>query len=295
MKSTVYLAPPPHTGIHTAIMSRAVKLWHSGFTLESATDALHSWRGAYSFRRPVTDRELVEAISKAYRQPQASFGAPRLPRSATDKQTAWPPPDPQKRARLVSEGFCLYDLWELSPWKPTDSAQYTHFLLERLFPGDPLLCIGHTMSHFDTRPLSQWSELQRAQFLVPSPMRAQRGMKRDGSGESAHTLDNTGPRRFLVVDFDDHHGLNTHAAAAWFLAEKLPLALVLHSGGKGLHAWFLAEGRSESELRAFFSLAVECGGDPVLWGRSQFVRMPDGRRENGVIQRAYYFNREVLS
>jgi hypothetical protein len=48
-------------------------------------------------------------------------------------------------------------------------------------------------------------------------------------------------------------------------------------------------------LRAFFSLAVECGGDPVLWGRSQFVRMPDGRRENGVIQRAYYFNREVLS
>jgi hypothetical protein len=184
----------------------------------------------------------------------------------TDKQTAWPLPDPQKRARLVPDGFCLYDLWELSPWKPTDSAQYMHFLLERLFPGDPLLCIGHTMSHFDTRPLSQWSELQRAQFLVPSPMRALRGMKRDGSGESAHTLDNTGPRRFLVVDFDDKHGLNTHAAAAWFLAEKLPLALVLHSGGKGLDAWFLAEGRSEQELRAFFSLAVECGGAPSLCG-----------------------------
>ena len=151
------------------------------------------------------------------------------------------------------------------------------------------------MSLFDTRPLSQWAELQRAQFLVPSPMRALRGLKRDGSGESAHTLDNTGPRRFLVVDLEDLHGLDTHAAAAWFLSGKMPLALVLHSGGKGLHAWFLAEGRSEQELRAFFALAVECGGDPVLWGRSQFVRIPDGLRESGAVQRAYYFNREVLS
>ena len=189
----------------------------------------------------------------------------------------------------------MYDLWEQSPWKPQDSASYTHFLLERLFPGDPLLCVGHTMSLFDTRPLSQWAELHRSQFLVPSPMRALRGLKRNGSGESAHTLDNTGPRRFLVVDFDDQHGLDIHAAAAWFLGEKLPLALVLHSGGKGLHAWFLVEGRSEQELRAFFALAVECGGDPALWGRSQFVRIPDGLRENGVVQRAYYFNREVLS
>ena len=161
--------------------------------------------------------------------------------------------------------------------------------------GDPPLCIVQTMSHFDTRPLSKWSELHRAQFLVPSPMWALHGLKRDGSGESAHTLDNTGPRRFLVLDFDDNHRLNTHAAKGWFLAKKLPLALVLHSGGKGLHAWFLAENRSEQELRTFFSPTVECVGDPVLWGRSQFVRMPDGRRDNGTVQSAYYFNREVLS
>ena len=86
-------------------------------------------------------------------------------------------------------------------------------------------------------------------------------------------LDNTGPRRLLVIDFEDQHGLDTHAAGAWFLAE----------------------GRSESELRAFFALAVHCGGDPMLWGRSQFLRIPDGLRESGAVQHAYCFNRAVPS
>ncbi len=40
--------------------------------------------------------------------------------------------------------------------------------------------------------------------------------------------------------------------------------------------------------------AVSLGADPATWTRSQFVRMPDGTRDNGKRQTVYFFNGEVL-
>jgi hypothetical protein len=96
---------------------------------------------------------------------------------------------------------------------------------------------------------------------------------------SAHTLDNTGPRRFLVVEFDsgitDHH-----AALLLHLANYAPLVLAVHSGGKSLHGWFYCAGQPEDKVNRFFRYAVSLGADPSTWTRSQFVRMPDGKRDD---------------
>ena len=40
--------------------------------------------------------------------------------------------------------------------------------------------------------------------------------------------------------------------------------------------------------------AVSLGADRATWTRSQFVRMPDGTRDNGKRQTVYFFNPEVL-
>jgi hypothetical protein len=40
--------------------------------------------------------------------------------------------------------------------------------------------------------------------------------------------------------------------------------------------------------------AVSLGADAATWTRSQFVRMPDGLRENGNRQVVYFFNPEVM-
>ena len=40
--------------------------------------------------------------------------------------------------------------------------------------------------------------------------------------------------------------------------------------------------------------AVSLGADPATWTRSQFVRMPEGRRDNGQRQTAYFFNPKPL-
>lgn len=153
-------------------------------------------------------------------------------------------------------------------------------------------------------------------FIVPSPMTARTGLTKEGK-VSAHSLDNTGPRRFLVIEFDlkeaDKKGHDTKDAAfiRWaanrgqsisdisaalllHLAERAPLALAVHSGGKSIHGWFSAHGRPEELLRRFISYAVSLGADRALWTRSQFVRMPDGTRDNGNRQTVFFFNPEVI-
>lgn len=41
--------------------------------------------------------------------------------------------------------------------------------------------------------------------------------------------------------------------------------------------------------------AVSLGADHATWTRSQFVRLPDGTRDNGHRQAVYYFAPGVIS
>jgi hypothetical protein len=296
-KAVVSLSAPPEQGIHSAIMRNARKLWCAGFTQDSATRALLQWGEDYVFRRKVAPREILDAINTAYKTPFKKLFA-KCPKGVS-KSPQWPAPNPDKRSRLIDPQVDQYALWELSPWqRGNTSTLKTRFILERLFPGNPLVCMGWDVEVFDTLPLSEWRHPERMQVVVPSAMSARTGQKQDGSGESAHTLANTGPRRFLVVDFDDYDGRDIHAAAAWYLGTHLPLALVTWTGGKGLHAWFFVAGKSDPEILSFFSIACELGADPLLWGRSQFARVPDGSRDDdgrGTTQHVIYFNPEVCA
>ncbi|MBV9489782.1 MAG: hypothetical protein JO069_08670, partial [Verrucomicrobia bacterium] len=47
----------------------------------------------------------------------------------------------------------------------------------------------------------------------------------------------------------------------------------------------------------FIAYAHALGADPVTWSRHQFVRIPDGTRENGrrqTVYSVYFFNPEVI-
>jgi hypothetical protein len=67
---------------------------------------------------------------------------------------------------------------------------------------------------------------------------------------------------------------------------------VCHSGGKSLHGWYACFDRTEEENREFMAWAVRLGADRQTWVRSQFVRMPDGTRQNGKRQSIFYFDPE---
>jgi hypothetical protein len=100
-------------------------------------------------------------------------------------------------------------------------------------------------------------------------------------GDIVSKLANTGERRYLVLDFDagdaDHH-----AAIIWFLAQKRPLKLVMHSANKSLHGWFKVAGLPDEALLAFMEEeeAVGLGADPGLWWKEHFARIAGGWRDD---------------
>jgi hypothetical protein len=185
-------------------------------------------------------------------------------------------------------------------------------IIDFLFPGNPLLCCAWSRHRFDTRARTHWHKLQDLQFIVPSPMTASVGLTQNGE-LSAHARSNTGPRRFLIIEFDFETATSEEEARlldTWaterrdvkdlcatlllHLAEKAPLALAVHSGGKSLHGWFYCAGVSEERVWRTFQYAVALGADRANWTRSQFARMPDGLRENGSRQTVYFLNPEVM-
>ena len=133
--------------------------------------------------------------------------------------------------------------------------------------------------------------------------------------EHTRCLANTGPRRFIVTDFDikpiDNHNNPTiyfdlikrwevagvsiqDAAAALIMYLPGPLVMVVYSGNVTLQAWWFAEGEDESpdgRMRAFFETAVILGADRAGWITCQLFRMPGGQRSNtGRRQTVFYFN-----
>jgi hypothetical protein len=160
--------------------------------------------------------------------------------------------------------------------------------LDQLFRAHDLLCCGWTDRRFDTRPRTLWRGLDTMQFLVPSPMSAVWGKTKAGH-ESKHSLDNTGPRRYLICEFDTGT-LDDHAALARELSSAAPLVACVSSGVKSLHSWFNVSRWDDAKTRTFFNYAVALGADRALWLRSQFTRIPGGTRVNGARQEIIYFN-----
>jgi hypothetical protein len=237
---------------------------------------------------PVKHGEIERAVENskatAWRPGQASHSAPR---------PAWPKLNFEQQASAIASGYGLVDLWEASPVRLEDNKSHTEELIDILFPGNPLLCAGKTNCDFDTRSRSEWrGELAALQLIVPSPMTARKGLTQDGR-ESAHALSNTGPRRFLVIE-QDSGNIDEQAAILLHLAGMMPLALAVHSGSKSIHGWFYFEGQPEDKVQRFMRYAVSLGADAATWTRSQFVRMPDGTRDNGKRQTVYFLHPEVL-
>jgi len=220
--------------------------------------------------RQVSRREVEDAVKNSIAD------AWRPNQGATSKPThsKWPAINKEQREAIV---------------RIDDNEKHTEQIVDQLFPGNPLLCCAKSSQVFETRQRDHWrGELSSLALIVPSPMIAPTGLTQEGK-ESAHTLNNTGPRRFLICEFDTGT-TDIHAALLIHLAGYAPLVCAVHSGGKSLHGWFFVHGQPEVRVRRFFRYAVTLGADPATWTRSQFVRMPDGTRENGQRQTIFFLS-----
>jgi hypothetical protein len=196
-------------------------------------------------------------------------------------------------AAIQNAGIDLPSLWGKSPTRCVADEIDSEWIIDELFPGNPLLCVGRASDDFITSPRETLRGLlSEMSLIVPSPMSALKGARKSDGKLSGHTLSNTGPRCYLVTEFDSG-SQDEQAALIWHLKDFAPLVAVVHSGGKSLHAWWRCQGIDEPVVHEFFTYAVTLGADPATWTRSQFVRLPQGwRADKQARQLAYYLNTE---
>jgi hypothetical protein len=282
------LASPPRAGegVHHWLFRTARQL-HAHYPATEIIRLLESQ--VANCGRNVPRSEIVAAVQNALACAWQPTGKAVQARTVSK----WPAVNQEQREAILRDGCGLADLWEASPIRLEDNTAHTEKLIDALFPGNPLLCCGKSNSAFDTRPREDWrAQLAGLALIVPSPMSTVEGVTKEGK-PSRHALSNTGPRRFLVVEFDTGTP-DDHAALLLHLAGYGPMVVAVHSGNKSLHGWFYCAGQPEDKLLRWMRYAVHLGADPATWSRCQFCRMPDGTRDNGKRQTLFYFDPAAL-
>lgn len=244
--------------------------------------------------RAVSDRELWEAIHNSKKH--SNLGHPKIP------VASWPAKEPDLVGSIVqNEPFSLVDLWESSPVRLECGRRHDHdqhcenatFVVDYLFPGDPILCCGGVVDCNSQRKSNWGKRFHSLSHVVPNPMSHLTGKTASGR-ISARSLSNTGSRRFLVVEFDQG-SLDQQACLMCHLALKAPLTMVVFSGNRSLHGWFYCQGTSNQRCRRFMEYAVSLGADSAMWTPCQMARMPFGVRSTGQLQSVLYFRPNVIS
>lgn len=295
------LASPPTagTGVHAWLFTTARQL-HAHMQPVAIEAALMA--ATAGCERRVTAREIRDAVANSRegawkRTPGGAgqirggtvpkAGPQRVAVSAAPDLSRWPAVDTVARASRIAEtdrdavGNAA-ELWAMS--HSLCLKETADDWLMRLFPDAQWLCLAvdHPATARSRRAERWlWGPADGCGLIVPSPMTGPSGKGQDGR-VSHRCLDNTGPRRWLVIEFDSGT-IDEQAALHWHLdaaAEFMGwprLALAVHSGGKSLHGWY-GLCRDEEESRELMEYARTLGADTATWNRCQLVRLPAGLR-----------------
>lgn len=296
------LTNPPRAGdgVHSWLFTTALVL-HRHRSPEAIEALLAT--AVKNCGRQVSAREISDAVKHSAALARGGGGVSvgkgtiASPTTSAVPPPKWPPLNQPKRAEILQTSPCtLEELRSQSPLKVEGDEPDVNYFLGLLYPGDATqLCIGTSSSSFCTLSRYHWRDynLRENCLIVPSPMTAKFGLTKEGK-KSEHTLSNTGARRYLVTEFDSGTA-DEQATLIKHLSAFAPLVMVLSSGGKSLHAWWNCVGTTETQQLKFFQYAVSLGADRATWTRSQFVRLPQGRRENThALQQVYFLDHSNL-
>lgn len=284
----------PDVGIHGHLFDLALflKNWSGEkVTPSEAVGLIERKFHQSSQRRKLQRNEVENAVSNAFKssgvKTKASKYAFKSKPTKTSVESVWPESlnglgVEEACARSVKQAIKDYS-WSVekmmkdSPVKGSDWPS-AEVLGQLHSPGD-LICCG-TLYKPRTRPLAYWLENGiPGDLFCPNPMRVEKGINLSGK-QSDRCRDNTGERKFLVYECDDKSlDFDAKAALIRCLWEKTEarLGMVVHSGGKSLHAMF--EASEEEELNwLFMNLAVKYGGDPRMYWPEQLSRLPNAYR-----------------
>ena len=284
----------PEIGIHRHIFRLALflKNWRGGkVTTSEAVDLIKQKFYQRPQRRDLQPREVENAVANAFdsspirRSPSRKVFIPKQVMTSAD--SLWP----QTLQKLATEGACKdavsealkeyhWPVAKMVEESPIDARHWsTQEILGGRYKPSDLICLG-TLYAPKTRSLKDWIKMgMKGDLLCPNPMRVELGINMNGD-PSERCRDNVGSRKFNVYECDDTSlDFDAKASLIKCLWDKTgaSLRMVVHSGGKSLHAFFDASENEEMNWQ-FMSLAVKYGGDPDMYRPEQQSRLPNAYR-----------------
>ena len=284
----------PDVGIHLHAFNLALflKNWRGEkVTPSGAVDLIKQKFYQRPQRRDLQPREVEHAVANAFDSSPIRRSHSRkvfIPKQMmTSAESLWP----QTLQKLATEGACKDNVskalreyqWPVDKMVEESSIDPEGIsstgILSSLYKESDLLCSG-TFYTPKTRSLEDWIRVgMQGDLFCPNPMRVEQGINMNGN-PSERCRDNVGRRKFNVYECDDTSlDFDAKASLIKCLWDKTGanLRMVVHSGGKSLHAFFDASEDEEMNWQ-FMSLAVKYGGDPDMYRPEQQSRLPNAYR-----------------
>jgi hypothetical protein len=311
----------PHSGgggLHTALLSMSNLGALAGL---ARAQVFADLRAHVQGSRRVPDVEIRQAVDKAFdERGQPGHGAGHAPQW----QGVVRPPiiDARKMLTAILQRGAKAeenDLVARSPVKPGEHIdRHSDQLLMELYEQDDLLFMGERYDiggPLTLQPVSAWLKDSLAgaytpQHICPNPLTGATAPTKTGK-LSKRCDASIKDLRFCVVEFDSKPTVlrePTEADGPWARAEQIqfwagallfgwPVAALIDSGGKSIHAWLqvkaqdLVDWKRQVRDGMFGRFLVPMGADSACCNPSRLSRTPGHqRRETGRWQRLLYLN-----
>lgn len=269
--------PAAPGGRHAQIVKLAPGLLRAGLTPGEVFDTLRK-----NYASDLPDQEIWQVISWGSAQANAT---PRRPSNVSDRSIA-KMSDPVENVKRVLDGFeCSEaDLWEKSPIRPPENWESDSVsLLTHLYhPAENVNIVADFSNQGGklnprgkglTKPAAIWIQ----EFEKNGPPRSDAGTwvrinPVDGLGISDSNVTHF---RFLLLEFDS---IPIELQLAFFARLPLPIAAIISSAGKSIHAWIWINSKTREDFsgkaRIIFRELSQFGLDPSNKNPSRLSRLP---------------------
>lgn len=310
MKLTEIPAPGEGSGCHGALLGAA----NLGVFAGLGDAQIHSdiQQAIPAGSRPVPDQEIAGAIKKArHDHPDGGPSRDWRPQPTMEFRPQLNGGDYRQVLIDRSQSVTRHDIMALSPEDITEDPVGAAMLtLDRLFAPDELLFIGDDKvpgrMGESIKPARLWIEDFDREGGVPfpklivNPLSGLPAEKKSGDGPTLRGDGCVERPRFMVVEFDD---VGPHDQLSFWhsviQAELMPVAALVGSGGKSLHAWLQLDLPDlgawdqlvKQELYGDHGRLTKLGADRQCCNPARLSRMPGHyRASNNRLQRLVYLH-----
>ena len=222
--------PPPGLGYHTDLMRKANYAAILGMNPEDAFADLR--QRTPMGNRPIPDREITDALRKAYGELSSGSFIPR------------PQPKPivsdgeKALRRIIAQATVTdeADLWEASPIRLMGEPTHdTSLFLETMFSPDDLVFIGGKYDIDTIKRRNDWINTRcDAPYIIINPLSGHLAATKNGDGQTYRGDHNVTAFRYCLVEFDN---LSREDQIRFWSSATLSIKALIDTGGKSIHAW----------------------------------------------------------